>query len=79
MTAMNFIPECLATKADLKELEIKLSHEIKALDIKIKELEITNSKDHELLKRDLKIWFGGMLTVAVSILATLITVTAYFH
>ena len=71
-TFLTIVQEQLITKQDLKEVEAQLTSQIKELESKttiefesirrdIKESEINAKNQSELLRRDLKIWFGGML------------------
>jgi len=66
-------------KQEIKELDIKAQTERELIRRDIKELEISAKKDRALLKRDLKIWFGSVLTVAVIVLAALITFTQHAY
>lgn len=63
----------VALRQDLKDVEIRLSQEIKDLESKtstqIKEIDLKI----ELAKRDLKIWFGGMLVGLVVVMSGIMT------
>lgn len=72
-------------KQDLQGLEGRLTHAIENLDVKtkteiafvrrdIKELDSKNTLHLELLRRDLKVWLGGMLISLVAIFSTILTV-----
>lgn len=80
-TFLTIVQEQLVTKQDLKEVEAQLASQIKELEVKttqqIKELEINSKNQSELLRRDLKIWFGGMLVTLVIVLSTVQTVIAH--
>jgi hypothetical protein len=69
-TFLAIVQEQLVSKRDLKELENELKKDIKALEVK-------TETGFELLRRDLKIWMGGMLVVSVSVLGALITFLAH--
>ena len=60
-TLASIIEDKLATKRDIKELELALKN------------------NQELLKRDLKIWFGSMLVIGITVLAALITFIPILH
>jgi hypothetical protein len=88
-TFLTIVQEQLITKQDLKEVEAQLTSQIKELESKttlefesirrdIKESEMNARNQSELLRRDLKIWFGGMLVTLVIVLSTVQTVIAHF-
>lgn len=88
-TFLTIVQEQLVTKQDLKEVEAQLTSHIKELESKttlefesirrdIKESEMNARNQSELLRRDLKIWFGGMLVTLVIVLSTVQTVIAHF-
>lgn len=55
---MEIIEERLATKQDLKELELRLKQDLKELELR--------------LKLDLTLRLGGMLVAGIAIVATLV-------
>ena len=63
------IDEKLATKQDLKEMELRLKRDMKELEVKLtrdmKELELR-------LKHDLTLRLGSMLVVAIGVVAALV-------
>ena len=75
------IDEKLATKRDLKELEISLKRDMKASEVSLKrdmkELEVSLKRDMielELrLKHDLTLRLGAMLATGITIIALLVT------
>ena len=69
-TFLSIVQEQLVSKRDIKELEAKILLEMKNLETKT-ETQI------ELLRRDLKIWFGGMLVVAVGVLSAMMTLIVH--
>jgi hypothetical protein len=88
-TFLTIVQEQLITKQDLKEVEAQLTSQIKELESKttlefesirrdIKESEMNARNQSELLRRDLKIWFGGMLVTLVIVLSTVQAVIAHF-
>ena len=60
-----------------KELKIDIENIRKDLSLEIKNLEIKTQTQIELLRRDLKIWFGGMLVVAVGVLSGMMTLIVH--
>ncbi len=84
-TFFGIVTENLVTKRDLKELENKLTLEIENVRRDIKELEsktalefeamrLNTKSQIELLRRDLKLWFGSMLVTVIVAFSTLLTV-----
>jgi len=73
--------ECEYVRRDIKELEMKTTQQIKELESKttqqIKELEINAKNQSELLRRDLKIWFGGMLVGLVVVMSGIMTLIVH--
>ena len=68
----------LATKRDLKELEVALRKEIELLRRDVKEMETGLRSEIELVRRDLQmmrrdivIWLGGLIIVATTALGIL--------
>ena len=59
------IDEKLATKQDLKELELRLKRDIQELKRDMKELEMR-------LTRDMTVRLGSMMVVAVGVIAALV-------
>ncbi|MGQ0591203.1 MAG: hypothetical protein ACT4QB_00765 [Gammaproteobacteria bacterium] len=70
-----FIDENLATKRDLKELEVALKRDIKELEVAlkrdIKELEVALKRDMKELEYGMTIKLGAMMVVAVGAIAAL--------
>ena len=70
------IDEKLATKQDLKELELRLKRDIQELKRDMKELEtrlVRDMKEMELrLKHDLTVRLGSMMVVAIGVIAALV-------
>ncbi len=74
------IDEKLATKQDLKELELRLKRDMKELEVNLKrdmkELEMRLTRDmKELelrLKHDLTVRLGSMMVVAIGVVAALV-------
>ncbi|MCH9769371.1 MAG: CCDC90 family protein [Gammaproteobacteria bacterium] len=64
------VQDQLVSKQDFRRLEKDLDRDIKALDRKMQ-------MQLELLRRDLKIWFGGMLGAAVGVISGITTLTSY--
>jgi hypothetical protein len=68
----------IKTTQAIKELEAKTTQLIKELEVKmtqqIKELETNSKNQTELLRRDLKIWFGGMLVTLVIVISGIIAI-----
>lgn len=64
-------------KQNMKALENELKHDMKALENglkqSIKELDAKTINQSELLRRDLKLWFGGMLVTLILAFSTLVT------
>lgn len=69
-TFLTIVQEQLVTKQDLKEVESQLTNQIK-------ELEAKTTLEVELLKRDLKIWFGGMLVGLVVVISGIMTLIVH--
>jgi hypothetical protein len=69
-TFLTIVQEQLVTKQDLKEVEAQLTNQIK-------ELEAKTTLEVELLKRDLKIWFGGMLVGLVVVISGIMTLIVH--
>ena len=70
------IDEKLATKQDLKELELRLKRDMKELEMRLKrdiqELK-RDMKEMELrLKHDLTVRLGSMMVVAIGVVAALV-------
>jgi hypothetical protein len=80
-TFLAIVQEQLVSKRDLKELEKEIKLEIedvrKELKLEIRNLDSRTQNQIELLRRDLKIWFGGMLVVAVSVLSGMMTLIVH--
>ena len=57
------VDQNLATKQDLKEMEIRLNHKIELV-----------RREIELARRDTIIWLGGMIVVATAALGVLMKV-----
>lgn len=87
-TFFSIVQEQLATKYDLKELENELKQNMKELENElkqdmqrlenelkqnIKELDAKTTTQIELLRRDLKLWFGSMLMTLILAFSTLVT------
>ena len=69
-TFFDIVQDQLISKRDMFELERSLK-----LDIENVRLEVASVRlEIELSKRDLKIWFGGMLVAAVSVLSGIMAV-----
>ena len=70
------IDEKLATKQDLKELELRLKRDIQELKRDMKELEtrlVRDMQEMELrLKHDLTVRLGSMMVVAIGVVAALV-------
>ncbi len=70
------IDEKLATKQDLKELELRLKRDIQELKRDMKELEMRLTRDMQemelRLKHDLTVRLGSMMVVAVGVIAALV-------
>ena len=70
------IDEKLATKQDLKELELRLKRDIQELKRDMKELEtrlVRDMQEMELrLKHDLTVRLGSMMVVAIGVIAALV-------
>jgi len=70
-------------KREIKELDGKLTQQIKSLESKtsfeIKELESKTTLKIEVLKRDSKIWFGGMLATFVIVLSGISTLITHWN
>ncbi len=62
----------------VKQVESALKHDIKELDTKATTSTELIRKDMELMRRDIKIWFGGLLLTGIGGLATLITILTHF-
>ena len=76
-TFLAIVQEQLVSKRDLKEVEKELS--VKIEDVR-KELKVDIEKvryEIEGTKKDLKIWFGGMLVVAVTVLSGMMTLIVH--
>lgn len=80
-TFLTIVQEQLVTKQDLKEVEAQLVQKIKELEVstthQIRELEAKTTLETELLKRDLKIWFGGMLVTLVVVMSGIMAVIVH--
>jgi len=62
---------------EIKAVDSKLSQEIKAVDFKVnQEIKVIEFKI-EVLRRDLKIWFGGSLASLVLVLSGITTFLAH--
>jgi predicted flavoprotein YhiN len=68
------IDENLATKQDLKEMEVRLSQQIELVRRDTKELEITLRRDMEVMRRDIVIWLGGLIVVSIGALGLLMKI-----
>ena len=70
------IDEKLATKQDLKELELRLKRDIQELKRDMKELEMRLTRDMQemelRLKHDLTVRLGSMMVVAIGVVAALV-------
>ncbi len=70
------IDEKLATKQDLKELELRLKRDIQELKRDMKELETRLTRDMQemelRLKHDLTVRLGSMMVVAIGVVAALV-------
>ena len=70
------IDEKLATKQDLKELELRLKRDIQELKRDMKELEMRLTRDMQemelRLKHDLTVRLGSMMVVAIGGVAALV-------
>ncbi len=70
------IDEKLATKQDLKELELRLKRDIQELKRDMKELEANLTRDMQemelRLKHDLTVRLGSMMVVAIGVVAALV-------
>ena len=70
------VNETLATKRDLKELELVLKRDLKELELvlkrDLKELELVLKRDLKELEMRLTIRLGGMLTAGIAIVAALV-------
>ena len=69
-TFLSIVQEQLVSKRDLKEVEANLQRDLK-------EVEKTLRVEIEMTKRDLKIWFGGMLVVAVTVLSAMMALITH--
>ncbi len=63
--------------SQIKTVEAQLTSQIKEIDFKIKELESKTMVEIELLRRDLKIWFGGMLVGLVVVMSGIMTLIVH--
>jgi DNA anti-recombination protein RmuC len=65
----------------IKEIEAQLTNRIKEIEAQLtnrmKELEIKTTLKIEVLKRDLKIWFGGMLVGLVVVMSGIMTLIVH--
>jgi len=65
-------------RRDIKELEGKTTHAIKELESKtaleFEAMRLDTKSQIELLRRDLKLWFGSMLVTVIVAFSTLLTV-----
>ncbi|MBS0350059.1 MAG: DUF1640 domain-containing protein [Proteobacteria bacterium] len=72
----------------IKEVEVQLTSRMKELELQIKELEAKTTQqikeleakttlEIEVLRRDLKIWFGGMLIGLVVVLSGIMTLIVH--
>ncbi len=62
----------------IKEVELGLRRDIKQLEHNMKEMDVGLKAQNEILRRDLKIWFGGMLISIVVTLSTTSTLIIRF-
>ena len=60
-----------------KELKIEIENVRKELKIEIENVRKEMRINSELLLRDLKIWFGGMLVIAVTLLSGMMTLIVH--
>lgn len=81
---LEVVDDQLATKANLEHLESNMNAHFAEVDSRLTTLDgkieasttslrLELKSDMELLKRDMKIWFGVMLVVMVTVLPTIIT------
>ena len=64
-------------KLDIENIRLEITNVKKDLTKDIKELETKSQTQIEFLRRDLKIWFGGMLVVAVGVLSGMMTLVVH--
>ena len=87
-TFFDIVQEQLISKRDMFELERNLKLDIENVQLEIanvkkdltkdiKDLESKTQIQIELLRRDLKIWFGGMLVIAVGVLSGMMTLIVH--
>lgn len=80
-TFLSIVETHLVTTYDLRELEVNLEQRIKELEVElkrdIKEVDTKATTNAELLRRDIKIWFGSLMLAGLGGLATLITILSH--
>jgi hypothetical protein len=57
------LEDAIATKRDIKELEVSLKRDIKEIDSSLR-------KEMQIMKKDIIIWLGSIVVVAVGLLPT---------
>ena len=69
-TFNDFINDHLATKQDLEQTEMVLRNEILKSEAVLR-------ADMQILKRDLKIWFGGMMATFVVVMSAIVGIIVH--
>jgi len=64
-------------RLEIEEVKRELKVDIANIGLEVKNLESRMQNQTELLRRDLKIWFGGMLVVTVSVLSGMMTLIVH--